>query len=118
MLLCVLARVGPALTYIGLEGCRDLEVNSHHPSMDAVAQKLVNFIQREVSKDPRRPILLSTPLVSSGMVDSFSLIKVLAFIEDELGVVIPDEAATAEAMDSVELILQLVRRFSVERPDG
>ena len=53
-----------------------------------------------------------TPLISSGLVDSFSLIKVLAFIEDEFGVVIPDEAATANAMDSIERILNLMEAYA------
>jgi acyl carrier protein len=44
--------------------------------------------------------MAATPLISSGLVDSFSLIKVLAFVEDEFRILIPDEAATAAAMDS------------------
>jgi acyl carrier protein/D-alanine--poly(phosphoribitol) ligase subunit 2 len=76
------------------------------------AQKLARFIQSEVSKDPRQAVQRGTPLISSGLVDSFSLIKVLAFIEDEFGVVIPDEAATARSMDSIELILKLIDTYS------
>jgi acyl carrier protein/D-alanine--poly(phosphoribitol) ligase subunit 2 len=76
------------------------------------AQKLAHFVQSEVSKDPRQPVQPATPLISSGLVDSFSLIKVLAFIEDEFGVVIPDEAATARSMDSIDLILKLIETYS------
>jgi acyl carrier protein len=76
------------------------------------AQKLAHFIQSEVSKDPRQAVQPETALISSGLVDSFSLIKVLAFIEDEFGVVIPDEAATARSMDSIELILKLIETYS------
>jgi acyl carrier protein len=75
------------------------------------SEKLARFIQAEVSKDPRQVIAPQTALVSSGLVDSFSLIKVLAFIEDEFGIVIPDEAATAAAMDSVERIGQLMDTY-------
>lgn len=78
---------------------------------DAQAEKLRAFIQKDVSRDPRQAIGLETGLVSTGLVDSFSLIKVLAFVEDEFGVVIPDEAATAETMNSVRLIGALVDRF-------
>jgi acyl carrier protein len=75
-------------------------------------EKLARFIQSEVAKDPRQPVLPATPLISSGLVDSFSLIKVLAFVEDEFGVVIPDEAATAAAMDSIELIVKLMDTYA------
>jgi acyl carrier protein len=74
-------------------------------------EKLARFIQTEVSKDPRQAIAPQTTLVSSGLVDSFSLIKGLAFIEDEFGIVIPDEAATAATMDSVERIGQLMDTY-------
>jgi acyl carrier protein len=79
------------------------------------AQKLAHFIQSEVSKDPRQAVQPGTPLISSGLVDSFSLIKVLAFIEDEFGIVIPDEAATARSMDSIELIQKRMETYSDTR---
>jgi acyl carrier protein len=40
-----------------------------------------------------------------------SLIKVLAFVEDAFGVVIPDEAATAASMDTLRSILGLIRTY-------
>lgn len=77
-----------------------------------VVDRLAAFIRSEVSKDPRQVIVPTSLLISSGLVDSFSLIKVLAFIEDEFGIVIPDEAATSSAMDSIELIVTLMARYS------
>ena len=83
-----------------------------------VGQTLSRFIQSELSKDPRQPILPATALISSGLIDSFSLISVLAFIEDEFGIVIPDEAATADAMDSIELILKLMDTYAGDGRDA
>jgi acyl carrier protein len=79
--------------------------------MDRIA-KLTDFIRHKVSKNPNRAIEPGTALVSSGLIDSLSLIKVLAFIEDEFDVVIPDEAATAEAMDSVASIVGLMDTYA------
>ena len=79
--------------------------------MDAASDKIAEFIQRELSKDKNQLIGRETQFISSGLVDSFSLIRLLVFIEDEFRIVIPDEAATAEAMDSVSLILELMRKF-------
>ena len=78
---------------------------------DARSTALLDFLRREVVKDRRRPLELDTALVSSGLVDSMSLISVLAFVEDSFGVVIPDEAATAESMNTPRSILALVRAF-------
>ncbi len=80
------------------------------PSPDEQRQaKLAEFIRREVAKDPRCNLEPDTPLVSSGLVDSISLIQVLVFVEDSFGVVIPDEAATAASMDTLRSILGLIR---------
>ena len=79
--------------------------------MENTGEKIAEFIQMELSKDKQQNIGQDTRFISSGLVDSFSLIKLLVFIEDEFGIVIPDEAATAEAMDSVSLILDLMTKF-------
>ena len=72
---------------------------------------LSTFIRQRVVKDPRAKLGRETPLVSSGLVDSLSLISILAFVEDEFGVLIPDEAATAGAMDSIGSILRLIDAY-------
>jgi len=78
---------------------------------DARSTALLDFLRRDVVKDRRRPLDLDTALVSSGLMDSMSLINVLAFVEDSFGVVIPDEAATAESMNTPRSILSLVSAF-------
>jgi acyl carrier protein len=85
--------------------------------MGYTGEKIAAFIQRELSKDKQQNIGQDTRFISSGLVDSFSLIRLLVFIEDEFGIVIPDEAATAEAMDSVSLILELMRKFGKRGQD-
>jgi acyl carrier protein len=86
-------------------------------SMEKTGEKIAAFIQRELSKDKQQNIGQETLFISSGLVDSFSLIRLLVFIEDEFGIVIPDEAATAEAMDSVSLILELMEKFGKRGQD-
>ena len=53
----------------------------------------------------------TTPLISGGVVDSFSMVSLLRFLEKKFAIHIPDSAATPEAFDSVERIVALVRRF-------
>ena len=83
--------------------------------MDDRSTKLAGFIQKEVSRDPRRALEPDTPLISSGLVDSLSLFSVLTYVEDEFGVVIPDEAATAASMNTIRQMLELVDRFDTAR---
>jgi acyl carrier protein len=71
------------------------------------SRRLAQYIGRNVSRDPDRTVNANTPLISSGLLDSLSLIRVLSFIEDEFEVAIPDEFVTSEGMDSVAKIVQL-----------
>jgi acyl carrier protein len=51
-----------------------------------------------------------TPLISSGIVDSFSMVSLKRFLEKQYDVSLPDEEASAEAFDSVRSIIALVKR--------
>jgi acyl carrier protein len=53
----------------------------------------------------------NTPLISSGIVDSFSMVSLKRFLEKKYAISIPDEQATPEAFDSVNRIIELVHRF-------
>ena len=52
-----------------------------------------------------------SPLFSSGIVDSFSLIELMTFIEDRSGVRFEPADVTIENIDTVECILALVSRL-------
>ena len=51
----------------------------------------------------------NTPLISSGIVDSFSMVSLKRFLETKYGISIPDEEATPEAFDTVAGIVSLVK---------
>ncbi len=53
----------------------------------------------------------NTPLISSGIVDSFSMVSLKRFLEKKYAVSIPDADASPEAFDSVNKIIALVNRF-------
>jgi acyl carrier protein len=53
----------------------------------------------------------NTPLISSGIVDSFSMVSLKRFLEKKYDISIPDGEATPEAFDSVNKIIALVGKF-------
>ncbi len=80
--------------------------------MDQVAEVIRNYIIREyLTEDDDREICDTTPLISGGIVDSFSMVSLLRFLEKKYTIHIPDTAATPEAFDTVQNIAALVRRF-------
>jgi acyl carrier protein len=80
--------------------------------MDEMSKVVRDYIIKEyVQEGDDREITETTPLISSGLVDSFSLVSLLRFLEKKYELDIPDAAATPEAFDTVERIVALVRRF-------
>jgi len=57
----------------------------------------------------------NTPLISSGIVDSFSMVSLKRFLEKKCVISIPDEEATPEAFDTVTSILVLVNRHLAKK---
>lgn len=66
-------------------------------------------IQEYVEDDTE--IKYDTPLISGGIVDSFSMVSLKRFLENKYNISIPDDKATPEAFDSVNKIITLVNEF-------
>lgn len=80
--------------------------------MDEITKTVRDYIIREyLEEGDNQEITETTPLISGGIVDSFSMVSLLRFLENKYSIHIPDEAATPEAFDSVERIVALVQRF-------
>lgn len=52
----------------------------------------------------------NTPLISSGIVDSFSMVSLKRFLEKKYSVTIPDDQATPQAFNTVAGIIEVVAR--------
>ncbi len=74
-------------------------------------EKLIEFIIDEYLTDPDMEINEETKLISSGLVDSFSLVSLQAFIEKEFGKRIPAPKITAESFDTVNKMIDVINQF-------
>jgi acyl carrier protein len=74
-------------------------------------EKLIEFIRDEFLDDPDMEITASTKLISSGMIDSFSLVSLQSFIEKEFGKKIPAPRITAESFDTVKQMIGIIEKF-------
>ncbi len=66
---------------------------------------------KEYIDDEDEKITYDTPLISSGHVDSFSMVSLLVFLENKFKIKIPPSKATPEAFDSVNKIVALVNEY-------
>ncbi len=67
-----------------------------------------------LEEDDDREVDFDTPLISGGIVDSFSMVSLKRFLETKYKIQIPDAKATPEAFDSVENIVKLLQEFNIQ----
>jgi acyl carrier protein len=73
-------------------------------------EKLIAFITEEFVTDPAVTITPDTRLISSGLIDSFSLVSLQTFIEKEFGKKIPAPRITVESFDTVRRMVEVIQR--------
>ena len=71
--------------------------------------KLIHFITYKILRQPGAVLDLTTPLLSGGVIDSFSLIDLSFFIENELGVHLEDTELNAETFDTLAELVALIQ---------
>ncbi len=79
-----------------------------------IIQALEIYLKQEVLQQPKRLIQADEPLISSGLIDSFSLVDVALFVEDNFDVRIDDTELNANIFDTLNKLADLI----VERQDG
>lgn len=77
--------------------------------MEDIIAKLAAYIAAEILKQPKRLIRPDETLISSGLIDSFSLMDFSLFIEDNFGVRIDDTELNAETFDTLEQLATLIQ---------
>jgi len=79
--------------------------------MDEIREAVLEYVIDEyVDEDDDIEVDADTALISSGIVDSFSMVSLKAFLENKYGIKIPDEDATPEAFDTVASIVRIVEK--------
>jgi len=81
-----------------------------------VAVELAAYIQNQFVRRPGIQILPETPLVSSGLIDSFALIEIFLKLEQITGRKIPAGKVQAKDMDTVQQMLATAYRMGKPRP--
>jgi acyl carrier protein len=77
---------------------------------------ILEYIRNEYLEEDDDDVDLdvNTPLISSGIVDSFSMVSLKRFLEKKYDISIPDEDASAEAFDNVTSIMTVIAKHRGE----
>jgi acyl carrier protein len=79
--------------------------------MDELKDTILKYVIEEYAGEDDK-LTYDSALISSGLVDSFSMVSLKRFLEVKYKISIPDEDASPEAFDSVNKIADLVKRFT------
>jgi acyl carrier protein len=85
---------------------------------DQMKDMILEYIKNEyIDEDEADEVVLdeNTPLISSGIVDSFSMVSLKRFLEKKYAISIPDEEASPEAFNTVTSIIALVNRHTAKK---
>ena len=73
---------------------------------------ICNAAREAASQIARRPVKEGQRLVTSGLIDSLSVLKLISLLEKKLKVSIPPETLQPEDFDEVELIAETIERVA------
>ena len=79
--------------------------------MEDMKEIILEYVIEEYIDEEDDEITFDSPLITAGIVDSFSMVSLKRFLENKYNISIPDEKATPEAFDTVEKIEALVKEF-------
>jgi acyl carrier protein len=83
--------------------------------MPDTANELIDYICKQIIRRPDMKLTSDTPLVSSGLIDSFSLVDVLSKLEEVTAMRIPASKVQPKDMDTVSLMLSTAQRLGQPR---
>ncbi len=84
--------------------------------MAALKDIILDYVKNEyLEEGDDREVSYDTPLISGGIVDSFSMVSLKVFLENKYNIQIPDAKATPEAFDSVNNIVNLLKEFGINK---
>ncbi len=73
-----------------------------------ISSILAGYITTEIIKQPNRSLNTDEPLISSGLIDSFSLVDLALYIEDNFNVKIDDTELNSDTFDTLEQLTDLI----------
>ena len=75
-----------------------------------IGEQLIQMIGAEVSLDPTHEITLETDLLLTGLVDSLGVVRIVGWIEDELGIEVDPLDVVLDNFQSVGQMVAYIER--------
>jgi len=76
---------------------------------DELKVKLAEYLAKDILKQPKRIIQPEEALLTSGLIDSFHLVDLALYVEDNFGVHIDDSELNASSFDNLDGLIALIQ---------
>ena len=77
---------------------------------DKIIDTIRLFLAETILQQPERNIAPDDPLISSGLIDSFSLVDVALYIEDQFNVVLENTELDGRTFDTLQELSALIQQ--------
>ena len=85
------------------------------PDDQQIARTILDYITREYADALQGTAIdIDSPLISSGLIDSLSMVSMKVFLDQTYRLRIPEAEATADAFDSVAGMVRMLRKLGVQ----
>ncbi|MFN2113879.1 MAG: acyl carrier protein [Anaerolineales bacterium] len=74
-----------------------------------IADLLAAFIAEEILNQPDRKLNPDDKLISSGLIDSLSLVDIALYVEEEFQVIIDDTELNSDTFDTLAELVDLIQ---------
>lgn len=74
-----------------------------------IINKTTQYLKEDIIQQPEREFDSDEPLISSGLIDSFSLVDFALFVEDKFGVVLDNTELDGSTFDTLNELAELIR---------
>ncbi len=78
--------------------------------MSQVTDSLGQYIAAKILKQPKRTMGADEPLISSGLIDSFNLVDLALYVEDQFGVHLDDSELNAATFDTLRQLDDIIQQ--------
>ena len=78
--------------------------------MSQVTDTLGQYVAAKLLKQPKRVLRPDEALISSGLIDSFSLVDLALYVEDTFGVHLDDSELNAGTFDTLDQLDSLIQQ--------
>jgi acyl carrier protein len=75
---------------------------------NSIMETLETYISSKILKQPDKKITPEEALISSGLIDSFSLVDLALFVEESFNVHIDDTELNAQTFDNLDQLAALI----------